>query len=160
MILDITHVEAVFFTAMQVGYAVEGIQKTEVADMPGYKEIRYEDGDFLLVDRWCVNPDSQKSAGTTTIWYKNKPVWFMSYGGFYPEETIRFLKSVLRIQYCENGRFLGGRGPKVASDPSAGWIYRNRPVQNDFRNFSGREEIHNIHTGVNGFHDYWGMSLI
>ena len=158
--LDISLVQAFFFTAMQAGYAVEGIQKAKVIDMPGYKEIRYEDGDFLLVDRWCANPDSQKSAGTTTIWYQNKPVWFMSYGGFYPKETIHFLKSALRVQYCENGEFRGGRGLMVMSDRVAGWIYTNRPVQNKFYNFSGREEIHNIHTGVNGFHDYWGMSLI
>ena len=160
MKLDLSHVEALFFTAMQAGYAAEEVKKVKVVDMPGYKEIRYEDGDFLLVDRWCVNPDTERSAGTTTIWYQNKPVWFMSYGGFYPERLIHFLKSALRMQYCGDGHFNGGRGPKLVGDLSAARIYRNRPVQNEFGQFSGREEILDAHTGEVGYHDYWGMSLI
>jgi len=160
MKLDLSHIEALFFTAMKAGYATEGTPKTKVVDMPGYKEIRYEDGDFLLVDRWCVNPDSEKSAGTTTIWYQNKPIWFMSYGGKYPEGMIHFLKSALRMQYCKDGHFLGGRGPRLVTDRVAGRTYRNRPVENDFGRFSGREEIVDLHTGAVGYHDYWGMSLI
>ena len=160
MELDLSHVEALFFTAMQTGYAGEGPEQLGLIDWPGHKEIRYEDGDFVLVDRWAVNPGSKKSAGTTTIWYQNKPVWFMSYGGFYPQEMIHFLKAALRMQYCTNGHFNGGRGPKLIGDRAAGRIYRNQPVQNDFGHFSGREEIVDLHTGKIGYHDYWGMSLI
>ena len=163
MIPDITLVEAFFFTAMQTGYAVEGIQKTKVADMPGYKEIRYEDGDFLLVDRWCVNPNSQKSAGTTTIYYQNKPVWFMSYGGYYPEHLIPALKKVLRLTY-QKKIFAGGRGKSVG-DFEAGVFYVNTVEFGDFIHFRGREEIvvrspESCVGQVAGHHDYWGMSLI
>ncbi|MDO8565172.1 MAG: DUF5680 domain-containing protein [bacterium] len=158
--MDPSWVEAFFFTAMQQGYAGGTGPKTKVLDMPGYKEIRYADGDFLLVDRWCVNPDSEKSAGTTTIWYQEKPVWLMGYGGVYPKVVIPFLKQALRFQYCKDGHFLGGRGPKLVTDRVAGQIYMNRPVQNDFDRFNGREEIVDMSTGAVGYHDYWGMSLL
>lgn len=66
--IDLKVVEEFFFKAMLQGYAA-GAQKTRVPDMPGYKEIRFQEGDFLLVDRYCVTPNSEKSAGTTTIWF-------------------------------------------------------------------------------------------
>ncbi len=158
---DISWVEAMFFTAMQAGYAIEGTPKVQVIDMPGHKEIRYEDGpDLLLVDRWCVNPDSRKSAGTTTIWYQGTPVWFMSYGGYYTEAGARFLKEALRTQYCVEGRFEGGRGPKVCSDPVAMLLYVNKTESNEFERFRGREEVSHLQSGSLGYHDYWGMSLL
>ncbi|OHB10718.1 MAG: hypothetical protein A3G05_00945 [Candidatus Zambryskibacteria bacterium RIFCSPLOWO2_12_FULL_45_14] len=164
--MDLSHVEAMFFTAMQAGYAVEGVSKAQVTDMPGHKEIRYEEKpDFLFVDRWCVNPDSEKSAGTTTIWYQSKPVWFMSYGGVYPQAYIPFLKLALRRQYCEDGHFNGGRGPATLVDQASGLIYMNRPKLNEFSQFRGREELFGIPRGgcvaeLAGYHEYWGMSLI
>ncbi|HEY0220813.1 MAG TPA: DUF5680 domain-containing protein [Candidatus Paceibacterota bacterium] len=158
--VDLSLIEAMFFTAMQAGYAVEGISKAKVIDLPGYKEIRYEEPDLLLVDRWCVNLNSEKSAGTTTIWYQDNPVWFMSYGGHYPQSAIRLLKQALRMQYCQDVRFHGGRGPRVVADRGAGLIYMNRPEVNNFSEFKGREEIFSIDRGWIGYHDYWGMSLL
>jgi len=161
--MDIAQIQSFFFKAMQTGYAVEGIAKTKVADMPRYKEIRYEDGDFLLVDRWCVNSDSEKSAGTTTIWYQGKPVWFMSYGGIYPERLIPALKHALRRTYSK-ALFNGGRGESLG-DFEAGVFYVNHVETNDFSQFRGREEIIVRSPGTcigesRGYHDYWGMSLL
>jgi len=161
--MDISWVKSMFFTAMQAGYAVEGSPKVKVIDMPGYKEIRYvEPPDFLLVDRWCVNPDSGKSAGTTTIWYQGMPVWFMSYGGYYPDDVVPVLKRALRLTY-ERCLFVGGRGESVG-DFENGILYVNT-VDGDFSQFRGREEIIIRSTdtcigGVAGYHHYWGMSLV
>lgn len=156
-------IKAFFFKAMQAGYAVEGIKKAKVVDMPGYKEIRYEDGEWLLVDRWCVNPDSEKSAGTTTIWHEGRPVWFMSYGGYYPEHLVPALKKALRLTY-EKDTFNGGRGENVG-DFEAGIFYVNTIERGDFSDFRGREEISTRSSEscvgeTAGYHEYWGISLL
>jgi len=161
-------VRGVFIKAMRAGYAVEGVKKTKVANMPGYKEIRYEDGQWLLVDRWCVNPNTDRSAGTTTIWHDGWPVWFMSYGGHYPQSAIPFLKGALGHQYCCEGVFLGGRGPArcLVSDlplsDGPDLIYVNE-CQGDFEHFSGKEKILAPQPLAGevlvGYHEYWGMGL-
>ena len=161
--IDITQIQSFFFKAMQMGYAVEKITKTKVLDMPQHKEIRYEDGDFLLVDRWCVNPDSNKSIGTTTIWQEEKPVWFMSYGGVYPKRLIPTLKRALSRTYLK-AIFRGGRGEGM-DDFEAGVFYINRVENNNFSQFNGREEVifrlpGTYIVGSRGYHDYWGMSLL
>lgn len=162
--MDIWRVEAFFFAAMQSGYAMEGVPKAKVPDMPGYKETRYRDDAWLLVDRWCVNPDSDKSVGTTTIWYQNDPVWVMHYGGYYPQAYIPFLKMVLFRQYSWTC-FNGGRGPAEFYDKQSGMIYTNRPERNKFTRFNGQEEILGISARGDivtlvGWHEYWGMSLL
>ncbi len=129
-------VKSFFFKAMLEGWAVDR-EKTEIAGMPGYKAISFRDGDLYLLDCYCVAPDSPKSAGTTTIWFKNIPVWYMQYGGYYEKSEIPFLKTVLRIAYL-SGWFVGGRGPCECEEGSL--LYLNRPCGN-FSAFSGREDI-------------------
>ena len=157
--MDMTLVQAFFFKAMIEGWAVSG-QKINIPDLPGYKAVPFRDGDFYLLDCYCVTPHSSKSAGTTTIWFQGVPVWIMNYGGVYEERAIAFLKSMLRRAY-ENLLFVGGRGPYRCSDGS--FFYMNNPCPNDFYKFRGREEIF-IMEGGNiislGFHEYWGMSLM
>ena len=155
--------EEFFFRAMMAGYVAEGVIKAKVADMPGYKEIRYQDGDFLLVDRWCVNRTTQMSAGTTTMWHVGIPFWFMSYGGYYPESVINFLKKALGHSYSHS-QFIGGRGPYVFADAGKSLSYVNHPRLNDFDRFEGREEIITTYDdrcvgAVVGYHEYWGMRI-
>ena len=149
-------VESFFFKAMMDGYAAQGSKKTKVVDMPGYKEIRFQDGEFLLVDRWCVNPLSPKSAGTTTIWIQEFPVWVMNYGGFYEESVIALLKHVLRNTY-EAHQFIGGRGPILYEEGDL--VYMNHPDHNEFAEFDGDEEIFDVKGTSFGYHKYWGMKL-
>ena len=168
MKLELSQVEALFFTAMQAGYAVEGAKKVKIVDRPGYKEIRFQDGDFLLIDGWWINKDSDKSAGTTTICHQGNPVWFMSYGGYYPESAIPFLKGALGHQYCCEKVFIGGRGPArcLVSDlplsDGPDLIYVNE-CQGDFGHFSGKERILAPQPLAGevlvGYHEYWGMGL-
>ena len=154
--MDIAKIQSFFFKAMVEGYAVDG-QKIKIANMPGYKAIPFRDGDFYMLDCYCVTPNSSKSAGTTTIWFQDAPVWFMSYGGFYEEGAIAFLKLVLRKTY-EAQQFVGGRGPLVYTESSL--LYVNYPHHNDFAKFDGREEVFNIESRTSfGFHEYWGISL-
>ena len=151
-------IERFFFKAMVNGWA-SGCEKIKIADMPAYKAISFRDGNFYLLDRYCVVSKSQKSAGTTTIWYRDEPVWVMNYGGFYEESAIVFLKRALLEAYKER-EFVGGRGPIFYSE-NEGLNYVNRPLLEDFAKFEGREEVFNASSGKSlGFHEYWGMSLL
>lgn len=157
--MDIAQIQSFFFKAMAAGWA-EGGQKIKIADMPSYKAIPFRDGDFYLLDCYCVTPHSPKSAGTTTIWFQGVPVWLMNYGGFYEESAIVFLKYVLHKTY-EAHQFVGGRGPLIYVNKQQQLVYVNRPRLNDFAKFEGREEIIDTKSGaLLGFHEYWGMSLL
>lgn len=160
--MELSRIRAVFFSAMRAGYAGEGALKAHVPGMPGHKEIRHEyEDDLLVVDRWYGN-DSGKSAGTTTIYHKERPVWVMNYGGVYPKECIPFLKQALRSAYATN-KWSGGRGPSVLVFPDSALIYRNMTEINGFARFKGHELILGTErrsTRTLGYHDYWGMSLI
>lgn len=163
--------EGFFLKAMCSGYAGGGVGKTmTLPDVrPSTKEIRYVLGDWLLIDEWNVNRDTNKSTGVTRIWYDGTLVWYMSYGGYYPNSVTRFLKMALRHQYSCEGSFRGGRGPArcVASDlpfsEEPGLVYTNE-YHGNFWHFSGKERIFapQVLAGdaVIGYHDYWGMSLL
>lgn len=155
--MNIAQIQSFFFKAMVEGWAIGG-QKIKIADMPGYKAIPFRDGDFYLLDCYCVTPNSPKSAGTTTIWFKDVPVWFMNYGGFYEESAISFLKRALHNTY-EVHQFVGGRGPILYEEGNL--VYMNHPDPNDFAEFEGCEEVFEAESGTSlGYHKYWGMSLL
>jgi len=160
-----SEIEAFFLKAMRSGYAGGGVGKTMTPPdvRPSTKEIRFVDGDWLLIDEWNVNRDTNKSTGVTRIWHDGTLVWFMSYGGYYPDELIRPLKKALRLTY-EKGVFKGGRGETVG-DFEAGVFYVNTVEHGDFSHFKGREEIvvrgpESCVGQTAGYHEYWGMSLI
>ena len=165
--------ERVFFRAMLDGYVGGESQKSSIIKTSdGYTTIRFFDGDYQVVDRYCVTPHSDCSAGTTTIFFKNEPVWWMSYHGSYPAEVIPFLKDVLLETY--KGRlFIGGRGLRCLSNGTL--EYLNNVRTESFNSFSGREEICRLtpkvikvggqkervisHTLL-GYHEYSGLALI
>ncbi|MEK7567545.1 MAG: DUF5680 domain-containing protein [Patescibacteria group bacterium] len=156
--MDWEKVKEFFFTAMMQGWAVAGSKKIKIPDMPGYKAIAFREGDFYLLDRYCVTPNSLKSAGTTTIWFRNDPIWVMNYEGFYEERAIIPLKEALFFSY-RTGQFVGGRGPKIYVDGNM--IYVNQSRHNEFQEFDGIEEIFDGSKEESlGNHKYSGMSLI
>ncbi len=88
--MNIEQIQSFFFKAMMAGW-INGGQFIPSSDAPGYKEFSFKDGDFTLVDRYCSVDDSRRSAGTTTIWFKETPVWVMNYGGWYEDRAITCL---------------------------------------------------------------------
>ena len=155
--VELEKIKEFFFKAMTQGYAAGG-EKIKIPNMPWYKGISFKEGDFYLLDNYCVTPHSFKSAGTTTIWFQGIPVWFMSFGGYYEHQVIQFLKSALSRSY-QVQQFLGGRGPKVFSSGSL--TYLNQVYSPEFSQFKGREEIFNHNTDkCLGYHEYWGMLLL
>jgi hypothetical protein len=153
---SIDKVKEFFFKGMVEGYAGQGA-RIALDQLPGYKANSFGEGDWYLLDCWCGDPLSGRSAGTTTIWYRNNPVWVMHFGGQYPQEVIPTLKAALRQSY-QNQEFLGGRGPRTYGiEP---YIYVNVPRVNDFSLFEGREGIRFNRDQMFGWHDYWGMSLM
>ena len=132
-----------FFEAMKSGWA-QPVPKIPLPEQfYGGKAIPYrrevQDG-FYLLDYYFVNPDSNYSYGTTVIWFDDKPVWMMHYGGWYDEKVIPFLKRALARNYNENV-FLGGRGPERLEGEDHTLQYLNRVEKNDFSDFRGCEEI-------------------
>jgi hypothetical protein len=156
--MDIEQIQEFFFKAMMEGWAIGG-QKFKIPEMPGYKAISFQDGGFYLLDFYCVTPNSLRSAGTTTIWFQDIPVWIMNYGGYYAGKGVMaFLKRAL-CQAYEAREFVGGRGPHVYSDDQ--FIYVNQPRPNCSSKFEGREEIFSATRNFSfGYHEYWGMSLL
>jgi len=154
----------VFFRAMLAGYAGNGngkndkIVKTKSSN-GNEVTIIFNEGDFMVIDRYYVTPGFNTLAGMTLIFFKGNPIWWMSYGGEYPKEVIPFLKLVLAEEY-RIGSFRGGRGPIEWADKK--YRYRNRPTGNTcFDSFFGREEITIASSnGLIGFHDYQGASMI
>lgn len=153
-----------FFEAMLKGGYLSGAKPTPVLDMPRYKEFTWyrvtDQGTLRMQDRFCTRPDSRYSAGLTTIWLSDLPLFFMSYGGFYEEEAIPLLKEALREVY-ETKRFYGGRG-FPAKFGEGHLEYRNisdYTVGNS--RFRGREEITNLDTDqLLGYHEYMGLFLV
>lgn len=162
MNVTLAQVEVFFFKAMQYGYASNVSRKTAVLGMPGFKQIDFCDGDWRCLDRYCVTPLSSKSAGSTTIWHQNIPVWMMHYGGQYKEEAIDFLKLALRANYDES-IFHGCRGPASLSHVGETFLYTNTlfPESRHFGAFTGYEKITNTRDNqLLGYHGYMGMSLL
>ena len=157
--MNIKQIEAFFFRAMIEGWA-SSAEKVRIDGMPGYKGVEFKEGGLRLLDFWCTTLHSNKSAGTTTIWFHGVPLWFMSYGGYYEEEAIPVVKEALRRAY-KTRRFVGGRGLNL--DDLGGYSYQNNPRRNrrGFLSFAGREQVISTGTGrLLGFHEYWGMSLL
>lgn len=150
------HAQEFFFEAMLRGYASD-VVPTKVLGMPGFKEIEYNKGSWRCIDRWAVRPDSNRSAGTTNIWYCDMPIWTMSYQGWYDEGVIWLLRAALKSNY-DHKFFSGGRG--AGHFKKENLEYSNR-CRGSFLDFSGREKICRTITGeVLGYHEYLGMALL
>ena len=157
--INIKEVEQVFFMAMREGWAA-GAEKISMPGMPGYKAIRFQYREWHVLDKYCANSQTGKSAGETTIWYERTPVWVMQYGGAYDKRVISFLKKCL-MEYYEKSIFWGGRGMRFSNNSSGSLFYTNDPLSNNFSQFEGHEEVITVDTGeCMGYHDYKGMSLV
>ena len=155
----IEEIKSFFFEAMVNGY-ISGGDEIKISEIPEYRAIPFKKGKFYLLDNYLITPYSDKSAGTTTIWYDDKPVWVMHYGGYYKESAISLLKKALAKTY-KSSQFFGGRGPLSLSESKNSLIYINYPKINDFEKFEGREVIFDTKKNIClGYHEYWGMSLL
>ena len=161
----------VFFLAMKAGYASDGA-KLRVKELPGSRlfTFEYEDSGqkFTVSDLYFVTPNSLMSFGTTIIACQSYPSWYMQYHGEYDNVAVPLLKQALRKTY-EAEAFLGGRGLQIhlpvgdlAYEPDQrDLVYTNSIEENDFCNFSGREEIRNLNTLKSyGWHRYTGSLMI
>ncbi len=115
-----------FFQAMLDGYAGgENRRSIKVKSNGGCTtSVTFVFGDFIVKDEWHTYPNSIYSFGSTLITYLGKPVWMMSYGGWYNDEAINFLKKVLAVSY-RAAEFNGGRGPYTYEIP---YMDENNPL--------------------------------
>ncbi len=157
---EIMRIQRFFFKAMIGGWTSD-VPKITIPGMPSVKAFKYHWGDLVLLDCYSVTPESTRSAGTTTIWRADVPVWVMQYVGQYQKRVIPFLKQALRKTY-EDNLFVGGRGAATYQDDE-GLLYMNDVNQTNklFEKFEGREEIYDtVGNVLLGYHDYRGMMLV
>lgn len=153
--MSIADIQQFFFEAMVEGWVADA-EESKVLGMPGYRIINFARDELVLTDLFCVTPGSSKSAGTTTIWHKEVPVWVMQYGGWYMEGVIPFLKHALLETYKAK-RFVGGRGRSQYCEGQL--LYVNRPHVNDFSDFNGHEQVF-MNDKPMGVHHYRGMMML
>lgn len=154
---DHTQIREVFFDAMLAGYASKRPRITSSLDSPHTKVLTYEKDRWLVTDTYHVTPTSDFSSGATVIHFDYMPVWTIQYLGPHPEETIPFLKEVLKAEYGRR-RFTGGRGQMSLVGKNYNYI---NDIEGDFRLFSGTERIRrNDSPEVIGWHRYQGGLMI
>jgi hypothetical protein len=159
--VKLQEVQDFFFKAMLQGWA-SNAAKTLDPQNPGHKHIRIVENGWMLIDQYYVDHRSLKSAGSTKIWYDDKLLWIMAYGGYYEKEASAFVKKVLLHTYGLN-MFCGGRG--MPNCRIENLYYLNQADENGFNHFRGWEQVKAAILGGSafkslGFHDYWGMSLL
>jgi len=163
---EVDMVKRVFFMAMNAGYAVEGVEKTRIPELPGSRLItskhRINGYIFVVNDLYFVRKDSPSSFGSTIISCDGEPVWSMSYSGKYPKSVVPFLKEALKYNY-ERAVFEGGRGPRIypLTNRVGDFEYLNSTLSDSFTSFSGREEIIELCSGkLLGYHEYSGKLML
>jgi hypothetical protein len=165
--VDLEEVKELFFEAGTVCWAGGEIPRRTFPQLPGAKayaypkkgtlgknRLRYWDVYFIgeKIASWQQVPVttdhhysmyggmSPRSQGFTLITRQGKPIWMMSYGGFYPKEVIPFVKGVLQLTY-EKKQFVAGRGlPRCESDEFT-YVNTPDPRMNMFIQFSTVEEV-------------------
>lgn len=147
-----------FFFAMQRGWASDA-PKQKDDRRPGYKFIRATEHLWVLEDSYYVDLKSMKSAGTTNIWYDDRLLWVMNYGGWYDKEAAAFVKKALLYAY-ELKIFFGGRGAPGFKKDNLYYCNDVDKNKNKFDDFFGREEVLDSSGKIRGYHRYSGMSLI
>ncbi len=149
--------EAMFFEAMLQGY-VNGAEMVPVAGFPGFKMAPpYVRGPWTVSDPYVNSALRLGSSGTTTIWFRDFPVWTMQYLGWYHKDAIPCLKAALRAAY-EKKQFFAGRGPKHFEHE--GYLYENTidPGASFNGQFGCEEIIYSPKNEVMGGHVIRGMA--
>jgi hypothetical protein len=136
---DINKLEKFLYNANKFGYA--GGAKKVKAQRPGFDELEYREGDWLMHDSYCGH---YFAPGQEVVYYKNKPVWAMAYtGGMLVEhhgdsrltkKTISFLKKALLAMDSSSPY----RGPENYCDGD--FAYKSK-ITGDIKYFSGIEQI-------------------
>lgn len=164
MLPSLNEIQLVFFAAMKKGWSFGG-ESVEIVGMSGYKGIWYFNGPWKCLDAWTETPDSNQSAGTTTIWYQpnsraaSVPVFWMGYLGWYSKEGMKTVKPALCHNYSKE-IFEGGRGPARFELPGTNLVYINKVLSNSIVFFRGEETVFDSSSNqAQGIHHYQGTSL-
>ncbi len=121
------------------GYGGEG--KEVPAQRPGFTDLEYEKGDWLMHDSYCGH---YFAPGQEVVYYQGKPVWAMAYAGGMKfqyhgnnditHKTFIFLKKAL-LAMDEEKPF---RGPETFEEGDFKYVSK---VTGDTKDFFGNEKI-------------------
>jgi hypothetical protein len=125
-------------TANGKTWAADGAEITP--EIQGYKHLEYKKGLWKLKDRYS---GYFMAPGHTTVYYKNQPVWTMSYGGQgqtkgyenQAKQTFTFLKSALMKVTPD----LPFRGPEIYEEGNKKYTFKM--LEGDITDGLWKEEI-------------------
>lgn len=136
---DIERLKKFLYDANKHGWAMDAPETKP--QRPGFKEIEYREEDWYYRDSYA---GFYCAPGQEVVYFQNKPVWVMSYGGgMLPDyhsgidlahRTFDFLKEAL-LAMDKDKPF---RGPEIYK--SRDWTYISE-VNGDIADFHGREKI-------------------
>ncbi len=90
--MDLKELEQFFYIARSKTYAADG--KKMKALLSGSDQFEYKDGDWLYRDVYYTGKN--KFTGLEAIYYKNKPVFSVSYYGNWGKMTEKEIDNILR----------------------------------------------------------------
>lgn len=127
---------------------VRNLHKSATPILLGHKDFDFREGDWMYHDSYA---GSTWAPGSEVVFYKERPVWRMSYQGknndnyseaFYNKEVFPFLKNAL-LETPDTNPF---RGPKFFEHEDLTYRFKMR---GDHRYFTGSESI--THKGIEVF---------
>ena len=141
MDLDFKQLGDFLYNANIHGYAGGGFT-FDPPQRPGFDELEYRSGDWLYHDSYSGH---YFAPGQETVYYKDVPVWAMSYAGGmkfeyhgnkdFTRESIEFLKKALLAMTREKPF----RGPELYTQGD--WRYLSSIV-GGIKDFTGNEKIY------------------
>ncbi len=123
--------------AKKESYAYENAK--EANPFPKLKLIKHESGNWRYVDQYVGGEPFQ---GLEIVWFKDVPVWAMTYRGDYKGKQdyklfLQFLKAALRAM-PQDAPYRGPKEFESADFPS--WKYENK-WSGRVKEFKGKEKI-------------------
>lgn len=158
VVMDIETIEQFFFEMMPKGW-ISGKTPQPIPGLPLFKGFIFSRGGLTLTDAWTTNQATKRSFGFTII-QESQTLWFMTYGGTYPNEVISLVKEACDRAYDEKV-FYGGRGSLVPLFTPDGRLKYDNNFEGNFSFFTGEESVIDNNNNIRvGWHQYFGMSLL
>lgn len=121
--------------ANKAGYA-GGEEKKWLKETDGSTTIRFEEGEWQLNDNFF---GGEPYGGRTIVFYKNKPIWIMTYYGWVVEGTeTNSVYQILKEALMHMPKDYPFRGPEEYKQGE--FVYTNS-WEGDVNRFSGQEQI-------------------
>lgn len=126
-------------TAKKATYASQGDEASVEPLLAGYSQLEYREGDYFYRDLYV---GMSFFAGQETVYFRNEPIWTMTYGGGTGNEQrmdeVREIYTFLREAMSEVSQDNPYRGPSTYVQAEYQYLNDN---QGNLERFLGSEKI-------------------